>query len=679
MAFIDWYYEKNTGKKREFKNKKTEDKDWLDLVTGTHYCIAKEDYERIFKAGKEKLEKYVEKKDLESIEAFFYHSDGAEDSILFGELPYFTKNTKKHARIRDYVCFRTVCFYVVQYEKIKNSEDPEAEKRKLRIQGLAWGIADNLEENPELAQIEKALSGEKKTAEVLERQADFVKGGIIKIKQYYLETNKIPEIRGASLLIEDINGKKMEELICQLHIRECLIYAGGGKMMGIFPKGSGACICRKMEELVERETVTAQFNFYSRPYKLESLVYDYKNIVEELDLLLEERQGLRWDFRLEPQAEEKVTEEEWKKSGFKRIKSTSRGFCTSCRNRHADVEYLDANQEEQLCQSCFYKRLAGGRSAKNSRLQEYRNFVRKKYQKEISGNTYETLGDIAENGFIGVIYGDANSMGSRINHLESFAMMRHFSKVTSEAVTEIVFQALFKHLGTKPSFEIIAIGGDDIFLIVPGKYAYDIAYTIGRLFDGQFRNQSDGAYTMTMSMGVCITHANMPVQYSFEIAQELLKSAKQKAWEERQKGNITGTIDWMVIENEAAGGADLEFQRRGEPDKPEKTLRPYTWKQAKAMKHFHYQMEEEKSFAFQLRQSWYQHTKDEAKLFYEYQVFRNEKTGVCHALKCLAEALGGTVDGNNIVYQKMVYSPWIDLVELWDYVGVWNEENRDRD
>lgn len=171
-----------------------------------------------------------------------------------------------------------------------------------------------------------------------------------------------------------------------------------------------------------------------------------------------------------------------------------------------------------------------------------------------------------------------------------------------------------------------------------------------------------------MSMGVCITHHNMPVQYSFGIAQELLKSAKQKAWEERQKGNVTGTIDWMVIENEMAGSSVLEYQRMGKKDKPEKTLRPYTWKQSDAMKKFMNQIKKEKSFAFQLRQSWYQHTKEESELFYEYQVARKEDTNICHALDGFAKALGGRAEKNNVICQGKAYSPWLDIVELWDYV-----------
>lgn len=674
VKYIDWYCERAKGEKNIVKEGRSDYKYWKDLITETGYCISERDYKRIKKSGEELLEQYRKEKNLEAIEQLFYYSEGTEETDLFPDLPYFIGNTEKCARIRDYVCFRTALLYALKYESIRNQANLEEEKRNIRIQGLTWGFVVHSEESPELEWIEQLMNETQKTEnDLLRQKVDLVKGGMVKIKQYYLETNKIPEIRGASILLDKINNKEMEKLIRQLHIRECLIYAGGGKMMGIFPEGSGEKICQKIELLVEKETITAQSNFCSYPYQIDRLIHNYNEIIDEVDLILEEHQGLRWDFRIEPRVELKIEKKKdgLEEKGYKMIQGEKKEFCTSCRNRYAFVENRNETIQEMLCQSCFYKRIEGGKSAKNHRFQEYQSYVFQKYKVKISISDppFNKLEDIAdENGFIGVIYGDANSMSNQINNLESFMMMRYFSEVTSDTVTNIVFDALFCHLKGKSSFEIIAVGGDDIFLIVPGRYAYDIACTIGELFDQRFQNQSIHKNNITMSIGVCITHHNMPVQYSFEIAQELLKSAKQKAWEERKKGSITGTIDWMVIENEMAGGANLEYLRRREPDKPEKTLRPYTWKQAKAVKKFLHQIEKEKSFAFQLRQSWYQHTKEEAELFYEYQISRKKEKSICDKFKIFAKEVGGEAVKNNIVYQKNVYSPWLDIVELWDYV-----------
>lgn len=684
MVYIDWYYEKVKKERKIFEKRENGYRVWKDLVTGTYYCISESDYRRINNKGKEMLEQFLKEGRLDKMEHFFYGNERTEDAHLFPDLPHFMdfeEDIEECARIRDYVCFRTACLYALKYPSIQNVSSVENKKNQIRIQGFTWHFANGAGECPELERIEKMLrmqNGKKSSSSV--EIADLVKGGLVKIKHYYLETNKIPEIRGASLLLEKVNIERMKELVSKEHIRECLIYAGGGKMMGVFPEGKGEDICRKIEVMAEDETVTASFNFCSRPYQLSRLVCDYKNVIDEMDLALEERQGLRWDFRIEPQADHFSLSEILKNEGWEKIENTNKEFCTSCRNRHAVAAFSRGDEKEKLCPSCLRKRQEGGRRAKYSRHQEYKKFIKRTYNKVISDDTksYKKLTDIAEDGFIGIIYGDANNMSSHINRLRSFMTMRYFSEVTADTVTKIVFRALYKNLGNNLSFEVIAVGGDDIFLIVPGNKAYDIACTIGKEFDDQFQNKSNDEYQMTMSLGVCITHANMPVQYSFVIAQELLKYAKQKAWEDRKKGNAGGTIDWMVIENEMPGGADLAYLRKGRPDKPEKTLRPYTWNQAKAMKKFIKKLEDERTFALYLRQSWYRHTKEEAELFYEYQVSRKEETKVQCGLKRLAKEFGGEVASHNIVCQGTAYSPWLDAVELWDYTEVCNEKNRNR-
>lgn len=683
MGYIDWYYEKAKRERKIFEKREEGYRGWKDLVTGTHYCISKADYNRIEDKGKQRLEKFLKEGSLKKMEQFFYGDERTEDADLFPDLPYFMdleEDAEECARIRDYVCFRTACLYVLKYSSIQNTSSVENERDQIRIQGFTWQFANSAGECPELEQVEQMLrmqNGKEYSSSIV--MADLVKGGLVKIKQYYLETNKIPEIRGSSLLLEKVNTEKMKQLVSKEHIRECLIYAGGGKMMGIFPKGTGEDLCRKIEKMAEEETVTALFNFCSRPYQLSRLVCDYKNVVDEMDLVLEERQGLRWDFRIEPQADRFFLSDKLKNEGWKEIEETKKEFCTSCRNRHAAAVFSH-DEEEKLCPSCLRKRLEGGRKAKHSRHQKYKDFIERTCKKVISDDTksYNKLSDLAENGFIGIIYGDANSMSSHINRLQSFMTMRYFSEVTADTVISIVYKALYKNLGSSLSFEVIAVGGDDIFLIVPGTKAYDIACTIGKEFDHRFQNRSNDEYQMTMSLGVCITHDNMPVQYSFAIAQELLKSAKQKAWQERKKGNAKGTIDWMVIENEMPGGADINYLRKGRPDKPEKTLRPYTWNQADAMKNFIKKLANEKSFAFQLRQSWYRHTKEEAELFYEYQMSRKKETKVSCGLKRLAREFQGEAVGQNIACQGTVYSPWLDAVELWDYTEVCNEKSGNR-
>lgn len=669
-AYIDWYLEKTKGKQVKVEIIEAEAIHWKDLVTGTQYFIQKEKYHQILETGCQQLKQYFEEEKLEEIEKIIYQPEKQEgDLSLFSLLPYQNETLISSVRICDVVCLRTAYLYACQYDSLIKKTNRKSEIKKLRLFGLTWNYGTKEPIYPELKWIEKMLFQKSEMPIETECKVDVVKGGMIKIKQYYLETNSIPEIRGASLLLDHVNDTKMMEEISKEYIRECLIYAGGGKMLGIFPSDCGKEICRNLEHLVEKTTVTAQSNFCSMTYSMKELTGQYKKIMEEMDIALEERQGLRWDYRIEPKVEctTMLTE---KKRLYSELPKEKSPICDSCRHRFATAQ-LTKQPNPKVCQSCLHKNLYGGKDAKNSMSQKYQTYIRKKYETEIEDKEerFNTIKDIAgSSGFIGVIYGDANNMSQAIGQVDSLLEMQYFSEMAADTVTGVVFDSLYKHLGKMPSFEVIAVGGDDIFILVPGEMAYDIACAIGKYFDARFSNQSSDTVNMTMSLGVCITHDNIPVQFSFAVAQELLKSAKKKAWEEKQANNITGTIDWMVIENDSSGSSDLTYIRETIKGKSERTLRPYTWIEAGAMKEFISNIRDEKSLAFQFRQSWYQHVEKEAELFYEYQISGGKKKAVSMAMEKLADALGGQSISGKISLGDKTYTPWLDVIELWDYV-----------
>lgn len=213
MGYVGWCFEK-AGKGEETQAQK-EDAFyyWQDLVTNTQYFISIEDYNRIYAAGKEKLAKCWEADDLKGMEGVFYEPKGTDDISLFAVLPYMMEGLEKCVRICDYVCFWMACLYALCYGSMKRSVDIEREKRKVRMQGLLWEFVSGVGDCPELEQIKQMMqsAGQGANFNIAQHKADVVKGGTIKIKQYYLETNKIPEIQGASILLDTVNLKKMQE------------------------------------------------------------------------------------------------------------------------------------------------------------------------------------------------------------------------------------------------------------------------------------------------------------------------------------------------------------------------------------------------------------------------------------------------------------------------------------
>nr|MCU0527830.1 type III-B CRISPR-associated protein Cas10/Cmr2 [Elainella sp. Prado103] len=133
-------------------------------------------------------------------------------------------------------------------------------------------------------------------------------------------------------------------------------------------------------------------------------------------------------------------------------------------------------------------------------------------------------------------------------------------------------------------FEIITIGGDDVFLIVPADKALQIAQTIGEVFERELaihypaptlsqpgsihRYQPATARPaqscLSMSIGVLITAEDTPILYAEKLTSQLLKSAKEKAKYLREKNFYGGTIDFQVLKSVTMVSSEIkEFRQSG--------------------------------------------------------------------------------------------------------------------
>jgi CRISPR-associated protein Cmr2 len=178
----------------------------------------------------------------------------------------------------------------------------------------------------------------------------------------------------------------------------------------------------------------------------------------------------------------------------------------------------------------------------------------------------------SSNGFVGYISADVNNMGGYIQkQIKTPQEYQQFSLDVLDVMESSVYTALAKHLNprrlenlTEPEsikrngkivhpFEILAIGGDDVLLIVPADKALEIAQTIGTEFEKQLAKVRKGLYALpkthddksvhryqgknitssqcklSMSLGVLITDYKTPIYYAEKLYGQLLKSAKDQA------------------------------------------------------------------------------------------------------------------------------------------------------
>ncbi|MDW8145155.1 MAG: type III-B CRISPR-associated protein Cas10/Cmr2 [Roseiflexaceae bacterium] len=104
-----------------------------------------------------------------------------------------------------------------------------------------------------------------------------VYGGATKIKGYVFEAPKLPEIRGASALLEWVNDHRLpaiwrDTLGASLG-KSCIIYTGGGSFLAFAPAAKGAELAGRIEQEFTRQTLTANSVAVAETFSLIELRY----------------------------------------------------------------------------------------------------------------------------------------------------------------------------------------------------------------------------------------------------------------------------------------------------------------------------------------------------------------------------------------------------------------------
>ncbi|NJK81269.1 MAG: hydrolase [Chloroflexaceae bacterium] len=88
-----------------------------------------------------------------------------------------------------------------------------------------------------------------------------VYGGATRIKGYVFESPKLPEIRGASALLDWVNNTRIpqlwQEIIEQDWACQCIIYASGGNVLGFAPPAKAQALATAIEHCYTEHTLNA--------------------------------------------------------------------------------------------------------------------------------------------------------------------------------------------------------------------------------------------------------------------------------------------------------------------------------------------------------------------------------------------------------------------------------------
>lgn len=111
-----------------------------------------------------------------------------------------------------------------------------------------------------------------------------VHGGATKIKEYVFESAKLPEMRGASALLDRLNlldtralfgddNQRSDTVEALIDAPECVIYANGGDVLALAPASMAQALAEAIERRYVEETLTAQCVAVAGTYSLLELQY----------------------------------------------------------------------------------------------------------------------------------------------------------------------------------------------------------------------------------------------------------------------------------------------------------------------------------------------------------------------------------------------------------------------
>ncbi|MBI2877261.1 MAG: HD domain-containing protein, partial [Candidatus Tectomicrobia bacterium] len=384
-----------------------------------------------------------------------------------------------------------------------------------------------------------------------------------RVKGYVFESARLPEVRGASRILDQLNREGIEERLAHEGVLyqgqryplapEAILYAAGGGALILAPACLAETIATALEQLYLERTGWATISIASCPLHLFELPYGFTPYQSWFDRLrphwegAQEAERAALDAYLSPLSPEEAQGiQDGTTALFQRFLKTKRfgeitsrlnyrlkrakeereevpipaitpfaRLCSSCQTRPATHLELQP-QELSLCEVCRDKREVGARRSQDPNhgkgffvngflryLRENQEEGCRRYQEAMDrrggADRIEVASDLASlgncaigraQGYVGVLYADGNDIGSQLEQISTPAEYRLFARTLRETVEACVFHGLSEHLEPRQTqdqqgqkelihpFEIVTIGGDDLFLIVPADRALRIALSI---------------------------------------------------------------------------------------------------------------------------------------------------------------------------------------------------------
>lgn len=227
-------------------------------------------------------------------------------------------------------------------------------------------------------------------------------------------------------------------------------------------------------------------------------------------------------------------------------------FCASCGTEYAITHSTPTPEIEDeelqdppmyLCRSCYNKAQNRGQT-QQAFFDRFREDIKVQHPTLINHrlklpyDPAELIGSLDPTQYVGYIKADGNGMGRRFNNCDDPKQLKTLSNRLNDALWRSLaspVKDLLERIGENREkfLEIpivpLIVGGDDLFVLVPARYALDIARRIGEKFEEEM---GDG---VTIAMAVVICQQHYPYTLAHDRAEKLLKTAKKIGKHEQVK------------------------------------------------------------------------------------------------------------------------------------------------
>ena len=291
---------------------------WPDLILDDEFGITKENWNTVIEKTVEHVRNWTEEDVkgrvsciiellLPQLDVLWQGKVGPNDDLSFRSFRWLPCRSLPGATVADHALTASAIAYCLAYDIEPRPKIETLDKLRLStltatwkedglqdVYDALWGEDSPIEPNENGNTLERIVFLAKTAASERTRiknaqfsdhplngkeQIGLVLGGATKIKGYFLESAKLPEIRGASALLDRINledipslfGRKPNDKKQSKRIRkefsdrtghvlnapECIIYAAGGSTLAFTPASAVHQIADEIERIYTKETLVA--------------------------------------------------------------------------------------------------------------------------------------------------------------------------------------------------------------------------------------------------------------------------------------------------------------------------------------------------------------------------------------------------------------------------------------